>query len=236
MAGFPLFTGNCPRTVSKDAKYGIVHDKRTRALGVGLTYRTSDDDDEQWHMTTVEHPDLVAMVNAVKVQHGDGPNGPFYINEFKQVIVPVGKPVQYYYAGKYEAPLRFHYNGRTISGEPIDQSGKPMQPGDLWTGPHAGIRYVLTTAGNDIYYKAWPQPEVSRKVKLSAKRGSSTAAQVARLLSLLKGPSGGRFYVNEFCCVFSPVSDDDGFEYLYFGQLDLKCWFPEETSTALVTI
>jgi hypothetical protein len=234
MAGFPVFTGNCPRNVSKDAKYGVGHDKRTRALGVGLTYSTSDD--ALWHMTTVEHPELMAMVNAVKVQHGDRPHGPFYINEFKQVIVPVGNPVQYYFAGKYEAPLRFRYNGRTISGEPIDQSGKPLQPGDRWTGPHAGIPYVLTATGADIYYKRWPQPEVEQRVKLSTKRGKSTAVQVARLLSLLKGSSGGRFYVNEFCCVFSPVSDGDVLEYLYFGQIDLNCWFPEETSTALVTV
>ena len=111
-----------------------------------------------------------------------------------------------------------------------------MQPGGRWTGPHAGIPYVLAAAGNDIYYKTWPQPEVEKRVKLSGKRGSATAAQVARLLSMLKGPGGGRFYVNEFSCVFSPVSDGDVLEYIYFGQIDLKCWFPEETVTALVAV
>lgn len=234
MANFPLFSGNCPRNVSKDAKYGIGFDKRTRALGVGLTYRTRDD--ERWHMTTVEHPKLVAIVNAVKMAHGSGPNGPFYINEYRQVIVPVGDSAQYYLAGKYNDALRFEFNGRTISGEPVDQHGKPMQPGDKWTGPHAGIPYVLAAGGNDIYYKIWPQPEVEKRVKLSAKRGATTAAQMARLLSTLKGPGGGRFYVNEFGCVFSPMNDGNGLDYIYFGKIDLKSWFPEETPSALAAV
>jgi hypothetical protein len=234
MSGFPLFTGNCPRNVNKDAKYGIGLDKKTRALGVGLTYRTRDD--ERWHMTTVEHPKLVEMVNAVKMTHGSGPNGPFYINEYKQVIVPVGDIAQYYLAGKYDAPLRFEFNGRTISGEPVDQHGKPMRPGDRWTGPHAGIPYVLAATGNDVYYKTWPQPELEKRVKLSVKRGSGTAAQMARLLSTLKGPGGGRIYVNEFTCVFSPVSDGDVLDYIYFGQVDLNSWFPEEIPSTPVAV
>jgi hypothetical protein len=234
MVTFPLFTGNCPRNVNKDAKYGVGFDKKTRALGVGLTYRTRDD--ERWHMTNVEHPKLVAMVNAVKMAHGSGANGPFYVNEYKQVLVPVGDSAQYYLAGKYDVPLRFELNGRTISGEPIDQHGKPMHPGDRWAGPHAGIPYVLTAAGNDVYYKTWPQPEVERRVKLSAKRGAAAAAQMARLISMLKGPGGGRFYVNEFGCVFSPMNDETGLDYVYFGQIDLNSWFPEEVANTLAAV
>src|SRR5437867_2428644 len=94
---FPVFRSNCPRAVSKDAKYAI----RTHGgvAVVTLTYVTATD--ERWLATTQEHPDLVAMVNAVKTRIGDAPNGPFYINEHGQVIVPLGSDATYYLAGEY---------------------------------------------------------------------------------------------------------------------------------------
>jgi len=86
------------------------------------------------------------MMNDVKMTYGSGPNGPFYINEYHQVIVPVGDATKYYLAGTYDQSLRFEFEGKTISGEPIDFNGKPLRPGDKWIGPHAGIPYVLTAA------------------------------------------------------------------------------------------
>ena len=220
MKTFAVFPGNCPHNVSKDAKYSV----RGTDARIGLTYRTADD--ERWHMTTKAHPELADMVNDVKRTHGRGANGPFYINEYKQVIVPVGDEVQYYLAGIYDTPLQFEFDGKTISGEPLDLDGKPLRPGDTWTGPHAGIPYVLTAAGNDIYYRIFPRPGVEKRVKLSAEKGKSAAEQIARLLSAFKGSGGGRFYVNEFCSVFSPINGSDGLQYIYIGQINLDSWFP----------
>jgi hypothetical protein len=219
MSTFPAFTGNCPRNISKDAKYSV----RGAPGRIGLTYCTADD--ERWHMTTRAHPDLVEMVNDVKMLHGSGPNGPFYINEYKQVIVPVGESATYYFAGVYDQALRFEFEGKTISGEPVDFDGKPLRPGDTWVGPHAGIPYVLTAAGNDVYYRIFPRPDLEKRVKLSAARGRSAAEQIARLLSAFKGSGGGRFYVNEFRSVFSPINGADGLQYIYVGQIDPDAWF-----------
>ena len=144
-------------------------------------------------MTTKAHPELADMVNDVKRTHGTGPNGPFYINEYKQVIVPVGDEAQYYFAGTYDAPLQFEFEGKTISGEPLDLDGKPLRPGDTWTGPHAGIPYVLAAAGNDVYYRTFPRPNVEKRVKLSAEKGRSAAEQIARLLSAFKGAVADAF-------------------------------------------
>jgi hypothetical protein len=220
MKTFSLFAGNCPHNVAKDAKYSV----RGTDGRVALMYCTADG--ERWHMTTKAHPALADMVNDVKRTHGSGPNGPFYINEYKQVIVPVGDLAQYYFAGKYDEPLKFEFEGKTISGEPFGLDGKPLRPGDTWIGPHAGIPYVLTASGNDVYYRTFPRPQVEVRVNLSAKRGRSAAEQIARLLSAFKGTGGGRFYVNEFCSVFSPVNGTDGWEYIYIGQIDLNAWFP----------
>src|SRR5947207_15844923 len=62
-----LFPGNCPKNVSKDAKYGIKSNKKG-GMAVGLTYCT--DDDEIWHPTTEAHPELAEMVSAIKTEYG----------------------------------------------------------------------------------------------------------------------------------------------------------------------
>ena len=218
MSTIPIFPGNCPRNVSRDAKYSV------RGNGqIGLLYYT--DDDERWQVTTRDHPELAGMVNEVKVTHGSGPNGPFYINEFKEVIVPVGPEAQYYLAGTYDQPLQFEFEGKTISGEPGDFQGRQLQPGDKWFGPHAGIPYVLEPSGRDVHYWTFIRPNVQKKVMLSSQRGKNIAEQIARLLFAFKGPSGGRIYVNEFSAVFSPITRVDELEYVYIGRIDLDSWF-----------
>ena len=72
-----------------------------------------------------------------------------------------------------------------------------------------------------------PRADVEKRVKLSAERGKRAATQIARLLSAFKGTGGGRFYVNEFCSVFSPINGADGLQYIYIGQIDLESWFPD---------
>jgi hypothetical protein len=187
-------------------------------------------------MTTDAHPELADMVNDVKRTQGAGPRGPFYINEYKQVIVPVGDAAQYYFAGTYDLPLRFEFEGKTISGEPLDVNGKQLRPGDTWTGPHAGIPYILAAAGNDVYYRTFPRPNVEKRVKLSAAKGKIAAEQIARLLLAFKGSAGGRFYVNEFCSVFSPINGADGLQYLYIGQIDLASWFPDPMASESIPV
>jgi hypothetical protein len=230
MKTFNIFPGNCPRNVSKDAKYSV----RGSDGRIALIYETAEG--ERWHMTTKAHPELADMVNDIKRTHGKAPNGPFYINEYKQVIVPVGDEAQYYLAGTYGAPLQFEFDGKTISGEPLNLEGKPLRPGDTWTGPHAGIPYVLAATGNDIYYRTFPRPNVEKRVRLSAEKGKSGAEQIARMLSAFKGSGGGRFYVNEFCSVFSPINGADGLGYLYIGQIDLQSWFPDPLASEMMSV
>jgi hypothetical protein len=228
MSTFRLFSGNCPHNVSKDAKYSV----RGNDGKIALEYCV--DDVTRWHLSTKEHPALAEMVNDVKRTCGSGPNGPFYINEYKQVIVPVGADATYYLAGTYEQPVAFEFDGKTISGEPVGFDGNPLQPGQKWVGPHAGIPYVLAAAGNDVYYRAFPMPNVEKRVKLSRERGKSPAEQIARLLAAFKGSGGGRFYVNEYRAVFTPIAGGDELEYIYVGQIDLDSWFADPMAAALV--
>jgi hypothetical protein len=221
------FRGNCPKNVSRDAKYAI----RSGAAGpvVALTYVSAEG--ERWHATTEEHPELVEMVNRVKTRVGAGPNGPFYINEYGQVIVPVGPSATYWLAGEYDMPLRFEFEGEILTGEGVDLDGRPVEPGDLWTGPHPGIPYQLKAGQRDIYYKAFPRPNVEKQMLLSSYIGAQAAAAVAGRIQQVKGWQGGRFYINEWREIFAPVSSRDGLEYRYIGHLELEePWFPKPGS------
>lgn len=223
MPTFPRFEGNCPRNVSRDAKYSV----RSGADGpvVALTYRAQDD--ERWYATTEKHPELVRMVNAVKLSRGLPPNGAFYINEYHQVIVPTVGSDDYYLAGKYSQPLRFEFEGRILSGEPVSLEGLPLTPGDTWTGPHPGIPYLLSAGGDDVRYTIQPRPNVEKDVKLSKIIGREAAQSVTSLIRSVKGYAGGRFYVNEFRTIFAPVQEAREWRYVYVGQLDPSTWFPE---------
>jgi hypothetical protein len=221
--GFREYAGNCPKNVSRDAKYSV----RSSPNGpvVGLVYRTRDG--EQWHPTTEEHPDLVEMVNAVKTTHGSAPNGPFYINEYGQVIVPAGDDARYYLADEYDGLVEFEFEGNVLSGRGVGLDGAPIEPGEEWTGPHPGIPYVLAAGGDDIYYESHPRARVTRKVRLSGHVGAADAGEMAGRVQAVKGWQGGRFYVNEWCEMFAPVSRDGALSYVYIGHLDLleDPWF-----------
>ena len=227
METYKEFPGNCPRNVSKDAKYRIRTDPTAGGRGtlVVLVYCAAED--EIWYPTTRDHPELEEMVNAVKIGLGQPPNGSFYINEYKQVIVPTGSSDTYYFAGRYEEPLQFEIEGRVLSGDAVDTDGKRLKPGDNWDGPHPGIPYILMAGREDIRYDVRVRPQVEQRIRLSAAIGSDKAAVVAQSIRRVKGFPGGRFYVNEFHTIFAPVSNGLDLKYVYIGQLDLKNWFPE---------
>lgn len=230
MPAYPKFKGNCPRNVSRDAKYTVRSAKNGPV--VALTYRTTDD--ERWYATTEEHPELVRMVNQVKLSLGLQPNGSFYINEYKQVIVPAVGTDAYHFAGDYGNPLRFKFLDEEsgvetiLSGEPVDLKGNPLAPGDTWVGPHPGIPYVLSAGGNDIKFTIQPRPNVEKDIKLSKVIGPEETRAVASMMLALRGFSGGRFYVNEFCAVFTPLQEGYNWRYVYAGQIDLNRWFPPQ--------
>jgi hypothetical protein len=218
------FEGNCPRNVAKDAKYGV----RTRggSLVIGLVYNTQDG--ERWHATTEQHPELVRMVSEVKVALSGSHAGPFYINEYRQVIVPASGTEEYFLAGEYDRPLRFSFEGRMLSGEPIGPDGKELSPGDEWVGPRPGVPYVIKAGGADVYYKTRPRPNVERRILLSEFAGPEAAAALVRRLTVHKGWGGGRFYVNEWRAFFAPVDSREGWRFIYMGKLEDKDrWFPK---------
>lgn len=221
---FIRFMGNCPSNVSKDAKYTVRLEDGEYV--VGLYFRSPDG--ELWYPTSGEHSELVEMVNEIKTHFNGSPGGAFYINEYRQVIVPAGDEGHYYFAGEYEQQLTFEFEGKIISGDAKDLDGNALEPGDLWEGPHAGIPYILKAGGKDIYYRYWVRPNVEREVHLSDVIGRKKAEAFAKNIAKIKGFEGGRFYVNEFRHIFIPKEGDYGMEYRYVGRIeDMNEWFPK---------
>ena len=228
MMPFPKFPGNCPRLAPKDAKYAIRW--RQGEPVVSLIYRLGAT--ERVYLSTNAHPELVQMVNAVKQAATGESGGVFYINEWRQVIVPVRGDVDYYYAGDYHGDLEFEFEGHILSGRPVDKEGAPLKPGDLWEGPHPGIPYKLRAGGKDIAYQVRIGADRFREVRLSLERSPEAAEAVARKIRSIRGALGGRFYVNEYRAMFTPVSKAGDLQYIYVGQLEeTDPWFPKPDVT-----
>jgi len=222
------FQGNCPNNVNRDAKYGI-HFEKGQPI-IGLTYSAAGG--ERWYASTKQHPRLVEMVNAIKVETTGKPGGAFYINEYGHVIVPTvdnaAPSTPYYLAGTYSDLLEFEFEGNLLSPEPVGLDGKPLEIGKEWQGPRVGIPYVLAAGGSDIKYTLEVRPNVEKTVKLSEKVGVGAANATAAKLRTLRGFTGGRFYINERRCLFTPVAAQGSTSsFVYAGQLGANdAWFP----------
>lgn len=223
-----VFEGNWPASVSKDAKYSVRSEGRKYV--VGIVYITKDA--EKWYPTSDQHESLVDMVNRIKRELNSSPGGAFYINEYRQVIVPAGTPITYYYAGEYHKDLIFDFEGKKLCGLPIDLNGNQLKPGDIWEGPHAGIPYVLKAGAKDIYYTKEIRTNVTRDELLSKYVGPVEARKTASKIAAIKGTAGGRFYVNECRSIFAPLEKGGTWEYIYIGKLeDDDPWFPRPHQT-----
>jgi hypothetical protein len=166
------------------------------------------------------------MVNAVKVAVSDQPNGPFYINEYGQVLVPVGSESTYHLAGEYKERLLFEFEGKVLSGDAVDLTGRRLAVGEKWVGPKPGIPYVLKAGGKDIYFDVSPRPNVTVTVMLSEETSVTRALDLAKQIRAIKGFEGGRFYVNEWGQMFAPVKAGDTYESIYLGRVSLEeGWF-----------
>jgi hypothetical protein len=221
------FGGNASTSVVKQGKYRVVHHKEGFAIEVVI----ETPDNIRSYPTSRAHPLLVEMVNRVKVASDGREGGPFYINEWHQVIVPVGDPVKYFFAGEYHQQIVLSLDGVEFSGRPHDDTGNLLKPGDPWIGrPRPGIGYKLKAGGADVEYTIELSPGREKFVRLSQAVGQDQARRTARKVSAIKGNSGGRFYINEYRAIFGPQQKEDGYHYVFIGMLtEQDAWFPKWT-------
>ena len=246
MRTLSLYRGLWPQNVSRLAKYAvrlIEGEWKVTVLydvGDGLRYLAVEGG----------APDIAARVNGVKTAVRDEPGGAFYVNEYRHILVPVtanagvGPGSQYYSAGRLDNDFRFEYQGQALTGRPVRPDGTPLKPEDRWIGPRPGIPYVLAAGGGDIYYETPAltdedppsiRPMMTRRVQLSRViKDKSLLRSAVGLISAVRGYQGGRFYVNEYGAIFTPVDAEDGngIDYVYCGQINPSLWFPEPSLNA----
>lgn len=208
------YTGLSPQRVTKDAKYSITSDGHIK-----LEFQESQR--VRWLLTTNEHPNLVDLVNQVKMELRQQGGGAFYINEYHDVLVPDGQGGSCFWAGNYEETLVFS-EGALVVG-PDAPPG--LKPGDLWPGPHVGIPYVLNAGATDIRYEKIDGRR-RETVLLSDFHSSGDVKALTQRIGRIKGTSGGRIFINERAEMFAPVGLAGDWSYLYLGGLDEDVWFP----------
>jgi hypothetical protein len=208
------YSGLSPQRVGKDAKYAV-----TAKGEIRLVYRTSNR--ERYLLTTEAHHGLAQMVNDIKVQLTNVEGGAFYINEFRDVLVPDGEGGPCLWAGHYEGLLEFIEGPLRVS----PQATPGLKPGDEWFGPHVGIPYILMAGGNDIRYEI-AEGRRREEVRLSDFFGAGAARTLALRLAQHKGQSGGRIFINECAEFFTRIDTRDSSTYVYLGSLDEDPWFP----------
>jgi hypothetical protein len=109
----------------------------------------------------------------------------------------------------------------------LPQPPPGLQPGEPWPDPHLGIGYTLAAGGNDIKYWRQVRPGRLEEHRLSDHVGQHAAAQLANRLRQIKGPQGGRVYMNEVGEFFAPIDNgDSGISNVYLGPLEDDPWFP----------
>lgn len=219
------FGGNTTTCVNSQGKYRIVH--RRDGFAVELVIETADG--IRSYPASQDHPLLIKMVNTVKIAANGREGGQFYINEWRQIIVPAGDPVRYFYAGEYHIHVVLRLDKHEFSGRPHDEKGNLLRPGDDWTDrPRPGMQYVLTAGGTDIKYVTEIEAGVEKIIRLSQQVGEQQARRTARKISAIKGNKGGRFYINEYRAIFAPCDNNTRNQFTFIGVLtDEDAWFQQ---------
>jgi len=241
MNSLTLYRGVWPQNVSKLAKYSVRYLDDTWRITVfyeaseGLRYLAVEGE------STI----LVDRINAIKTNLTGQPGGTFYLNEYRHLLVPVKSEdasvvrSMYYCAGRYDGDFRFEFEGQPLTTKPVHPDGTPLKAGERWIGPRPGIPYVLAAGGGDIYYRTPAltdtdpptiKPMTKQQIKLSkVLKDKTSLTRAVKPVADVRGYQGGRFYVNEYGAMFTPVDggDGNGIDYIYCGNIDRSAWFPE---------
>lgn len=242
----PLYRGYWPSVVSRLAKYSVkfIPDRNNNRSDWRITVLYEEEQGLRFLAVenSQESEELVAKINDAKVHFHSKYGGVFYINEFGHVIAPIRTSVgnRFHYICKWEGEFKFPYSKTPgLPPEVLGPRPKPsMVPGSRWDGPRPGIPYILAAGGNDIYYKTPAltdtdppavRERMTMQVNLSRVLDPARASQVASTVLRIRNQQGGRFYVNEFGAMFTPVAtgDGNGIDYRYCGMIDMQNWFPE---------
>lgn len=172
---------------------------------------------------------LAERVTQAKVAMGGRQGGSFQINEFGQVLVPASDGGgRRRFVGTTQGSLRFEdpSSGRRFTlGDCVGLSA-----GDPWPLPYVGMPFNLSHR-NRVYCKREDEESTEPDYLPQSNRA------LVRALRDLRRYGAVRFLVNPERIVLTKCrpeggvysSDEEDWEPIFVGHLDLNQWFPKET-------
>ena len=217
----PEWLGYAPATI-RAHKYAVrYHPKLGRRVACVIPERERDA--EVTLFSRVPHPDIEARIP-------DG--GPFFVNEWKQVLKPVlGEEGfrQVLYLGEFpDLHFRFSFRGRVFDNASI----KGLRPGDEWKHQEVGMRYKYDLSVGTISREtiSWEDFAAVYKTETLESPAPSLLSALARARP---GHRAGRFYVNEHGLAFLPRTEGTQMP-VFVGRADVESdpWFEKHDPDA----
>ena len=217
----PEWLGYAPAT-TRAHKYAVRHHPK---LGwrVACVIPDRERDAEVTLFSPVPHPEIESRIP-------DG--GPFFVNEWKQVLKPVlgGEGFrEVLYLGEFP-DLRFRFSFRDRVFDNASSDG--LRPGDEWKHQEVGMRYkydlsVGTISREIISWEDFAAVYETETLEIPAS-GLLSAFARAR-----PGRRAGRFYVNEHGLAFLPTTEGETMP-VFVGRVDVESdpWFEKHEPDA----
>lgn len=222
----PLFR-RLENPVPWEGRYGRIPGKtpvlRTRADGSVEAYWNPWATDEWLTSRAVEEPAILALaeaVNDLKLEKTGNRGGGFLINEFGQVLVPIGPSGERFWVGDMEGCPEFldpREDGTTFT---LDiSSTTPL--GTPWDRPYIGMKFNLSD--DDVIRFRHSVEDMQQMITLQKKSSNLVSAlrSVRRFGSI-------RFIVNLHGIALTKAEPD--WQPVYICHLDRSEWFEKEFS------
>lgn len=162
---------------------------------------------------------MVIAVNRAKQGHGRQAGGSFQVNEFGQVICPVGAGPERYWVGEVTGVPSFadpRQVGTTFElWLPVS-----TRAGTPWERPYVGMKFNLD-ANDSIYFRE-EDGDTTRKIRLD----KVDPDLVHRFHQVRRSGQAVRFIVNLHGVVLTKTEPD--WQPVFIGHIDLNRWFPKQ--------
>lgn len=162
---------------------------------------------------------MVNAVNLAKQGHGHQAGGSFQINEFGQVICPVGAGPERYWVGGVTGVPSFA-DPREIGTTFELRLPVSTKAGTPWERPYVGMKFILDA--NDSIYFQEEDGDVKRKIRL----GKIDADLIHRFRQVRGCGQAVRFIVNLHGVVLTKT--EPGWQPVFIGYIDPNRWFPKQ--------
>lgn len=206
--------GYAPATI-RTHKYAVRYHPR---LGRRVTCTLNDRDTgaEVTLFSPEPHPKIESRIP-------DG--GPFFVNEWKQVLKPILGEEGYrdvLYLGEFpELHFQFRFRDRVFDNALSDD----LRPGDRWEQQEVGMMYSYDLSQGTVSREiiSWEDFAAVHQTETLDHPAGNLLEAFARARP---GRRAGRFYVNEHGIVFLPATEEADMP-VYVGRIDIRVdpWF-----------